>query len=279
MRKQPSKDILQHFRNSGTPWIAVECNVFRALVQHFIDSGREVTKEIATADLHYWINRGELRTYSYMAKRWRWGEKRAYNLYVELGIYSGGKRRNGIDKGSNEEVSREQEGSGMEVISAEKGANVGGKGVNKEHGGSAEGARREAYVEEREEEKNEEHQSTRAREAAASQSGEMNEGNGQGAPDLGYVHLREIPTRIRDAPEILAVWRDFVYWRRHVQAKRIPVNRDAAIALLNKLKTAPDPIATIHRTMKHGWTDLYLGKVKSTNGTRKQQPIDYSGGF
>ncbi len=284
MREQPSKQILAAFRNSGEPWIAVKCGVLRDLVQHFIDDpGAEVTKDIAIADVHYWINRGDLKTYTYMAKRWRWSQKRAYRLYVELGIYREAVARRELEEGSNEGVGREQEGSRRGVKHRENGANSIDEGVSGEQRGSEGGVKGESYVKEGEGEEKEEPSSKGGGKRAKPKQKKPKEEVKEGAPELGHLHLEEIPARIRNTPKYLAAWLEFVRWRQNVHRKRgklIPVTREAAVRLLSKLKTAPNPVEMIDQSIENDWTGFFTVK-SGTNGAaeRERKPIDYAGGF
>jgi hypothetical protein len=55
----------------------------RSLLQIAIDSGIVLTEEMALADYHYWINRGDVKPHRYYAKRWRWGESKVYRFITK----------------------------------------------------------------------------------------------------------------------------------------------------------------------------------------------------
>jgi hypothetical protein len=85
------------------------------------------------------MDKGTVKPYKYMAKRWSWGFKRTYNLYVDMGIYRTEKM--GSQKGAGGEPEGSQEGAGV----AESGEESTAKGASGEPEGSEQGAEGEQY--------------------------------------------------------------------------------------------------------------------------------------
>jgi hypothetical protein len=76
------------------------------VVDIVVQSGVELPEPIALMDLHYWIDRQQLKPYRYYASRWRWGTKRVYLLFRRIGVYGGGEQEGA--KGEQEGANREQ---------------------------------------------------------------------------------------------------------------------------------------------------------------------------
>lgn len=87
-RRDTLHPVLQRFRNEGN-WIAIAPSTVKELIRLWLESGQEVTPEVATADLLYWIDQGgKLPSYRFFAGRWKWATRKTYLLFAEIGIYT-----------------------------------------------------------------------------------------------------------------------------------------------------------------------------------------------
>lgn len=66
-------------------WCVVRKSVAMDMMTCWLESGREVTQEIALWDLAIAEDMGGIQPYRYYAKRWRWGEARAYRFLAANG--------------------------------------------------------------------------------------------------------------------------------------------------------------------------------------------------
>jgi hypothetical protein len=87
LRQQPSRSILTDYQRSGVSWQAVDREAVYAACDALARAGVEFTEALALMDLHAWIDRQQVKPHRYYAKRWGWGEKRAYRLMCDAGIY------------------------------------------------------------------------------------------------------------------------------------------------------------------------------------------------
>jgi hypothetical protein len=108
MRVQPSKEILFNYQRGGTSWQAIDSATVRELLDMVILTSKPFTERQALMDLHYWVDRQDVKPYRYYAKRWQWGNRKTYNLFVEAGIYGVDRAE---DEGSREVADGEQVGS------------------------------------------------------------------------------------------------------------------------------------------------------------------------
>jgi|GEM_PF-6900584 len=115
---QPSRDILERFRNRGN-WLPVASETVRNIVDHALKSDAPLDQETALLDFHYWINRGQLKSYTYYAKRWKWGSKKAYNFFHKHGVL-GAETGEKIGRGRGENGERKSRNSAGNRRSGEK---------------------------------------------------------------------------------------------------------------------------------------------------------------
>lgn len=130
LQRQPSRSILDRYqRESGVGWLAVDHRTVAEVLRLLVEMGVTFTRGMALMDLHHAIRERAVESYRYYAERWRWSTKRAYTLFVEVGIY-----------GSVDETDGAQVRSGGRT---EKRAFRSASGADTKQTGSSGGARRE----------------------------------------------------------------------------------------------------------------------------------------
>lgn len=80
--------MLEHYRrDSGVSWLAADQRAIEEMLALLVAHGIAFTRRVAIVDLHHAIAVQEVESYRYYAQRWKWGAKRVYRLFVELGLY------------------------------------------------------------------------------------------------------------------------------------------------------------------------------------------------
>jgi hypothetical protein len=110
LQRQPSRELLEHYRrDSGVCWLAVDQRAIEEMLALIVAHRIAFTRRAAIVDLHHAIAMQDVESYRYYAQRWKWGDKKVYRLFVELGLYAAKGAKCGGAEG-------QQMGSGGEAI-------------------------------------------------------------------------------------------------------------------------------------------------------------------